>query len=134
MSLLESQNKHFYKLPYIDNFSIQTEKKLNNIILKYSKRNTNIKLVFSSFKISLFFSLKDRVTFRLRYHAVCKFVCGSCKGDYIGCTKLHLSTRIKAHFEIDKKSHVYKHLNESPRYNTLSNNGISYQCVGKYDK
>ena len=30
--LLESSKKRFYKLPYIDNFSIQTKKILNNII------------------------------------------------------------------------------------------------------
>ena len=43
------------------------------------------------------------------------FVCGSCKADYIGRKKRHLSTRIKEHLETDKKTHVYKHLNESQR-------------------
>ena len=50
--LWESPNKRFYKLPYIGNFSIQTKKKLNNIILKYCKPNASKELVFSSFKIS----------------------------------------------------------------------------------
>ena len=122
MPLLESSKKRFYKLPYIGNFSIQTKKKLNNIVLEYCKPNTNIELVFSSFKISSLFSMKDRVPFDLRSYVVYKFVCGSCKADYIGRTKRHLSTRIKEHLETDKKSDVYKHLNESQRYKSLSNN------------
>ena len=81
MPLLESSKKRFYKLPYIGNFSIQTKKKLNNIVLKYCKPNTNIELVFSSYKISSLFSMKDRVPFDLRSYVVYKFVCGSCKAD-----------------------------------------------------
>ena len=46
MLLLESTKKRFYKLPYINNFSIQIKKKLNNIVLKYCNPNTNIELVF----------------------------------------------------------------------------------------
>ena len=45
---------------------------------------------------------------------------GSRKANYIGRTKRHLSTRIKEHLEIDKKSHVYKHINESQKYKALS--------------
>ena len=81
MPLLESSKRRFYKLPYIANFSIQTKKKLNNIILKYCKPNTNIELVFSSFQISALFSMKDRVPFDLRSYVVYKFLCGSCKAD-----------------------------------------------------
>ena len=55
------------------------------------------------------------------YKFVYKFICGSCKADYIGCTKQHLSTRIKKHLKTDKKSHVYKQLNESQWCKALSN-------------
>ena len=92
-----------------------------NIVLKYSNPNTNIELVFSSFKISSLFSVKDRVAFDLRSYVVYKFACDSRKADYIGRTKRHLSTRIKEHLETGKKSHVYKHLNESQRCKALSN-------------
>ena len=44
------------------------------------------------------------------------------KTDYIGGTKQHLSTRIKEHLETNRNSHLDKHLNESPRYKSLSNN------------
>ena len=70
--------------------------------------------------------MKDRVPFDLRSYLAYKFVCGSCKADYIGRMKRHLSTRIKEHLETDKKSHVCKHLNESQRCNALSNNDCFY--------
>ena len=70
MPLLESSKKRYYKLPYVGNFSIQTKKKLNNIVLKCCKPNTNIELVFSSYKISSLFSMKDRVPFDLRSYVV----------------------------------------------------------------
>ena len=73
MPLLESSKKRFYKLPYIGNFSIQTKKKLNNIVLKYCKPNTNIELMFSSFKISSLFPMKDKVPFDLRPYVVYNF-------------------------------------------------------------
>ena len=57
----------------------------------------------------------------LHQYSIGKFVCGSCKADFIGHMKGHLSTRIKEHLETDKKSHVYKHLNESQRCKALSN-------------
>ena len=65
--------------------------------------------------------MNDSVPFDLRSYVVYKFVCGSCEADYIDRTKRHLSTRIKEHLEIDKKSHLYKHLNESQRFKALSN-------------
>ena len=89
MPLLESSKKRFYKLPCIGNFSMQTKMKLHNIVLKYCKPNTNIELVFLSFIISSLFSMKNRVPFDLNIY--------------------------KEHLETDKKSHVYKHLNESER-------------------
>ena len=87
MPLLESSKRRFYKLPYIGNFSIQTEKKLKNIVLKYCKPNTNTEFMFPSFKISSLFSMKDRVPFDLKSYIVYEFVCGSCKADHIGRTK-----------------------------------------------
>ena len=66
--------------------------------------------------------MKDKVPFDLRSYVVYKFVCGSCKADYTGRTKQHLSTKIKEHLETDKKLHVYKHLNESQRCKALSDN------------
>ena len=65
--------------------------------------------------------MKVRVPFDLRSHVVYKFVCGSCKADYIGHTKRYLWTRVKEHLEKDRNSYVCKHLNESQRRKALSN-------------
>ena len=111
MPLLESSKKCFYNLPYIGNFSIQTKKKINNIVLKYCKPNTNIKVVFSSFKLSSLFSMNSRVPFDVRSYVVYKFVCGSC----VARSNIYQLGLIKEHIETDKKLHIYKYLNESPR-------------------
>ena len=87
MPLLQSTKKCFYKLPSIGNFYIQTKQKLNSIVLKYCNPNTNIELVFSSFKTSSLFSMNDSVPFDFRSCVVYKFVDGSCKADYIGRAK-----------------------------------------------
>ena len=78
--------------------------------------------MFSSFRISSLFSIKDRIPLDLRLYFVYEFACGSGKADHIGRTKRHLSNRSKEHLETDKKSHLYKHLNESQRCKALSNN------------
>ena len=65
--------------------------------------------------------MKDRVPLDLRSYVVYKFVFRSCKAHYIGSTKRQSSTKIKEHLETDKKSHVYKHLNESQKCKALSN-------------
>ena len=65
--------------------------------------------------------MKGRGPFDPRSYIFYKFVCGSCKADYIGHKKRDLSTRIKKHLETDKTSHVNKHQNESQRCKSLSN-------------
>ena len=90
MLLLEFSNKRFYKLLYIVDFSFRTKKKLKNNILKYCTSNTNNELVFSSFKITLLFLMKDMKLFGLKAYVIYEFVCGSCKSDCNCRTKQHL--------------------------------------------
>ena len=44
---------------------------------------------------------------------VYKFVCARCNSCYIGETCRHFKTRIDEHAEKDKKSNIYKHLNNN---------------------
>ena len=46
---------HFFKLPYIGNFSHHIKHKLFKLCKEFCKENFNIKLVFNSFKIKTFF-------------------------------------------------------------------------------
>ena len=42
-----------------------------------------------------------------------KFICAGCNTCYIGETRRHYQTRIKEHLNMDKVSHIYKHLNNN---------------------
>lgn len=115
-SLKDTRNKEnlrFYKLPYIGKYSSLTQKKLNDIITRYCKKDVAIKLIFIPFKIGSMFSMKDKISDSLKSSVVYKFNCASCDACYIGETSRHLSTRIKEHLQTDKSSHVYKHLETS---------------------
>ena len=103
----------FYKLPYIGKYSTEVKQKLNKIIKKCCSDDTNIRLIFTPFKIGSCFSLKDKPVFAQKSSVVYKFVCASCTASYIGETSRHISTRISEHLGKDKNSHVYKHLMSS---------------------
>ena len=92
---------------------IQTvPKKKNYELFKTFCKNTNLKIVFSPFKLQDLFSSKDCLPVALKSFVVYKFTCAGCQSCYIGETKRHLPTRIKEHLQTDTKSHIIQHLNE----------------------
>ena len=108
---IESGNKTYMKLPYIGKFSKFAQKKLNHLCQTFCKE-TNINLVFSSTKVSSYFSSKDKIPDALKSFVVYYFVCASCKASYVGETYRHLDVRIEEHFK-SKSSNIFKHLNEN---------------------
>ena len=100
----------YYKLPYIGNLSTEIKQKIIKHCRYYCK-STNIKILFSPFKVGDLFSVKESEPKYLRSFVVYRFTCSGCNASYIGETTRHLSTRIKEHLEIDSKSHIFKHLN-----------------------
>ena len=115
-----STNISYYKLPYIGNLSTEIKQK----VIKYCKyycKSTNIKIVFSSFKVGDLFSVKESVPKYLRSFVVYRFTCPGCNASYIGETTRHLTTRIKEHLETDSKSHIFKHLDTNRKCNKLCN-------------
>ena len=78
---------------------------------KYYCKSTNIKILFSQFKVGDLFSVKESVPKYLRSFIVYRFTCPGCSTSYIGETTCHLPTRINKHLENDPKSHIFKHLN-----------------------
>ena len=62
-----------------------------------------------------------KVSKLLKSFVVYKFVCPGCSACYIGETTRHLSTRIEEHFKKDKKSHIFKPLDENHHCKSLSN-------------
>ena len=82
-----------------------------------------MKLVFDSFKIINSFSYKDPIPDDLESYVVCKFTFARCSSKYIGEICHHFKTRTKEHMKKDNKSHIFKHLQSTPRcfdqYNSL---------------
>ena len=93
--------------------SNQTEIKITEIIKKYCKPNTFLKIAFTSSKISNYFSLKDKSLSGLKSNVVYLYTCIGCNSKYVGYTTRYLTTRIEEHLNIDKKSHVFQHLTRS---------------------
>ena len=110
---------NYYKLPCIDHFSKTTIQKLKKTCDQYCK-DLSVKIVFTPFKVGDLFSVKDAVPKLLKSFVVYKFVCPGCNACYIGETTRHLSTRIEEHLEKDKKSHIFKHLDENHNCKSLS--------------
>ena len=105
-------NFNYYRLPYISHFSKTTKQKLIKICDKYCE-DLSVKIDFTPFKVGDIFSVKDAIPKLLRLFVVYKFVFPGCNGCYIGETTRHLSTRIEEHLEKDKKSQIFKHLDEN---------------------
>ena len=54
-------NIRYFKLPFIGKFSKFNEKKLQKLTKQFCNQGTNIKIVFSTFKLVSLFSIKDKV-------------------------------------------------------------------------
>ena len=90
----------YYKPPYTGNLSTEIKQKIIKHCRYYCK-STNIKIVFSPFKVGDLFSVKESVPKYLRSFVMYRFACSDCNASYIGETTCHLSTRIKEHLETD---------------------------------
>ena len=115
MEKKEDQNSGFYKLAYIGKYSCYTEKKLKQIIEKYCKKETVLKIVFTPLKLASFFSPKDKNRDELRSNVVYKFSCAGCNSSYVGRTTRHVGVRFREHLYTDEASHVHKHLQKSKK-------------------
>ena len=73
----------------------------------------SVKIVFTPFKVSDLFSVKDAIPKLLKSSDVYKFVCPGCNACYIGETTCHLSTTVEEHLEKEKLSKIFKHLDEN---------------------
>ena len=99
-SNLESDKTHFYKFPYIGKYSEQVQKKLSKICKQFCK-DTDLKIIFISFKINSYFSTKDKIPYFLKSFLVYKFVCSRRNSCYLGKTCRHFKTRIDEHMKKD---------------------------------
>ena len=87
--------KPTFKLPYIGYPSLLLKRKISKM---FSKRGIMVNVVFSTFKVRNYFSLKDKSSRLLRSCLVYKFQClDDPNKSYIGKTKRYLNRRIHEH-------------------------------------
>ena len=110
----------YFKLPYLGQQSVALKSKIKKLCKKFCA-NTDIQLAFQAFKLSNFFSKKDKLPFKS--HVVYKFNCSGCNSCYVGFTTRHFQTRVNEHFVTDKNSNVHKHLRINA--NCLDNAGTT---------
>ena len=108
----EDVNYVLIKIPFIGEQSYTLSKRIKNII--ESANNCKVRIIFSSFKIRNYFSLKAKTPYHLLSNVVYKFTC-QCDTEttYIGKTKRHLIIRGMEHLALSNvysNSEVKSHL------------------------
>ena len=86
---------------------------------QFCKEGTNIKTVFSSFKLVSLFSTKDKVPYGVKSYVAYKFLCAGCNANYVGETYRHISARTHEHLETDKSSNIYRHLLKNLQWKSI---------------
>ena len=109
-------------------FSLLAQRKIKIIAEKYCK-DLDIRLAFTSFKLSNMFSMKDPIPNTLRSQVVYKFICAGCHTCCVGETTRHFGTRAREHLLSDCNSHIYKHLQGSASCKNL----CSFNCFSILD-
>jgi len=90
-------SEFYFRLPYFGHQSEKLKLELTNILAKFYP---NIKFNFiltNNFKISSFFSYKDKLPKALRSSLVYNFSCAQCASVYVGSTVRTLETRVGEH-------------------------------------
>jgi len=111
-----ADNISYLKLPFIGTHSKFVQNKIKFLCKQFCKKSTNIKLVFTSKKISSYFSTKDKMPSDLNSNVVYKFICACCKQSYVGETTRHYKVRVHEH--LHKKSNpssIFKHLEDNKK-------------------
>ena len=133
----DSDRKYFVKIPYIGPSSHDFKNQITKIFSNYLL--TNVTPVFSTFKVSNYFSLKSQTPKLLASNVVYKFS-GLCDTNltYIGKTKRHLVVRSLEHLEFEKaepKSEIKEHLKKCLvcRKSNLDNFEIIKKCKSDFE-
>ena len=94
--IVQDKVETLFFIPYIGLPSVIFGRKLRDIFRRYYA--IDIRIVFTSFKVRNYFSLKCRTPLPLLANVVYKFKC-SCDTNkiYIGKTMRHLATRVREH-------------------------------------
>ena len=100
-------------MPFIGKFPKFRESKFQQLSKQFCKEGANIKIDFSTFKLALLVSTKEKVRCGLMFYIIYKFLCAGCNTDYVGETSRHISSKTHEHLETDKNSNIYLHFRKS---------------------
>ena len=83
----------------------------------YYCESTDIKTVFSSFKVGDLFSVKESLSKYLRSFVVCRFTFPGCNASFISESTLYLTMKINQTTPRDSlKAHIFKYLRTNRSY------------------
>ena len=112
----------FLKLPYLGpsgDFIINSfKRKLKRLLVPTVK----FRISFTTNKLSMFCSLKDKYPLHMKTSLIYKFTCPHCQAQYIGKTERNLVTRCGEHAKIPvsgespNTSAIFTHLNACPQF------------------
>ena len=115
------KNVSYQKLPFIGTYSKFVQNKIKEICSNFCK-NTDVKIVFTSNKVSSFFSTKDKVPNALLSHVVYFFKCAGCNASYVGQTTRHFSVRVNEHlYKKSQPTGIFKHLEADQKCRSACN-------------
>ena len=104
--------KFFFKLCYVGHFSVTAQRSIRKLANRLCKP-IDIRLVFTTFKVTNLFNVKGAVPEGLCTRVVYKFSCASCNACFDGETSRHFSTRVREHLLSNRSSNIFKHLQSS---------------------
>ena len=108
-SVKEDGVETIMSIPYIGLPSIIYGRKIREAFKSFF--GIDIKIVFQSYKVKNYFSLKCQTPLPLMANVVYRFQClRDVDKFYIGKTKRHLATRVKEHSNSNSQSAVYAHV------------------------
>ena len=118
----------FFKAPYFGKPSHKFQSRVGRELLKYGLQT---QAVYSTLKVSSYFSLKTKVSHLFNSNLVYKFT-GSCDKDisYIGETRRQLCRRIQDHRE-GKSSAIFEHLQSCQTCQNCGNFTDSFTVLQK---
>ena len=92
---------------------------LQKLTKQFCKEDTNIKIVYSTFKLASLFSAKDKFPYGLKSYVIYKFLCAGYNASYVGKTYRHISARTIEHLKTDKSFNIYRHLLKNPQCKSI---------------
>ena len=128
-----------FKIPFIGEHSYAFGKKIKKMFEPISR--IKVRIVYTSFKVRNYFSLKCKTPKQLLSNVVYKFTCQQdADVSYIGETKRHLITRVKEHLALNNftnksqiKSHLRSNCNECKLNSSIDSFKVLKRCRSHFD-